>query len=102
MSELRLERSLVSGRYQIIERIGSGSFAEIFSAFDHQSNGQKVVIKALNPSLQGTPDADLERTLIENFQNEAIALNAVRHPHVVLRLGYGTAADWRNVPFYYL
>src|SRR5262249_23950669 len=61
-----------------------------------------VVIKALNTSLQGTPDADLEHTVIENFQNEAIALDAVRHPHVILRWGYGTAADLRGTPFHYL
>ncbi|NDD65149.1 MAG: serine/threonine protein kinase, partial [Acidobacteria bacterium] len=69
---------------------------------DRQSGGMEVVIKALNPSLQGTPDVDLERTLIENFQNEAIALDAVRHPNVILRLGHGTAADLRGNPFHYL
>src|SRR5262245_30727921 len=62
----------------------------------------EVVLKALNTSLQGTPDADLERTLIENFQNEAVALDAVRHPHVILRWGHGAAADLRGTPFYYL
>jgi serine/threonine protein kinase len=62
----------------------------------------EVVLKALNTSLQGTPDADLERTLIDNFQNEAVALDAVRHPHVILRWGHGAAADLRGTPFYYL
>jgi serine/threonine protein kinase len=71
-------------------------------ARDRESNGMEVVIKALNTSLQGTPDADLERTLIENFQNEAIALDTVRHPNVILRWGHGTAADLRGVPFHYL
>lgn len=118
MKELKLEQSLVDERYQILERLGRGSYAEIFLARDWQSadalrgesstagsdgtSGQEVVIKALNPELQGTPDADLERTLIENFQNEAIALDTVRHPHVILRLGHGTAADLRGTPFHYL
>ena len=80
MPELKLENSLVDDRYEVRERLGLGSYAEIFVARDHQSGQREVVIKALNTSLQGTPDADLESTLIENFQNEAIALDTVRHP----------------------
>ncbi len=102
MRELKLEQSLVDSRYEITERLSHGSFAEIYVARDRQSGGMPVVIKALNPSLRGTLDADLERTLIENFQNEAIALDAVRHPNVILRLGHGTAADLRGTPFHYL
>jgi serine/threonine protein kinase len=102
MPELRLENSLVDERYEVHERLGLGSYAEIWVARDHLAGGREVVLKALNTSLQGTPDADLERTLVENFQNEAIALDTVRHPHVILRLGHGTAADLRGVPFHYL
>src|SRR5215510_7903160 len=102
MRELKLENSLVDNRFEVVERLNRGSFAEIFVARDREAGGMEVVIKALNTSLQGTPDADLERTLIENFQNEAIALDAVRHPHVILRWGHGTAADLRETPFHYL
>jgi serine/threonine protein kinase len=102
MPELKLENSLVDNRYEVIERLSRGSFAEIFVARDREAGLKEVVIKALNTSLQGTPDADLERTLVENFQNEAEALDAVRHPHVILRWGHGTAADLRNVRFHYL
>ncbi|HZS04737.1 MAG TPA: serine/threonine protein kinase [Blastocatellia bacterium] len=102
MPELKLENSLVDERYEVRERLGLGSYAEIFVARDHEAGRREVVIKALNTSLQGTPDVELERTLVENFQNEAMALDLVRHPHVILRLGHGTAADLRNVPFHYL
>lgn len=102
MPELRLENSLVDGRYEVSERLSRGSYAEIFVAYDRRMNRAPIVIKALNTSLQGTPDPDLERTLVENFQNEAIALDTVRHPHVILRTGHGTAADLRGVPFHYL
>ena len=102
MAELKLEHSLVDGRYEVYERLTRGSYAEIFVAYDRAVSRAPVVIKALNTSLQGTPDPDLERTLVENFQNEAVALDAVRHPHVILRLGHGTAADLRGVPFHYL
>lgn len=102
MPELKLENSLVDDRYEVVERLSRGSFAEIFVARDREAGGLEVVIKALNTSLQGTPDVDLERTLVENFQNEAVALDAVRHPHVILRWGHGAAADLRGTPFYYL
>ncbi len=102
MPELKLEHSLVDNRYEVAERLTRGSYAEIFVAYDRAVSRAPVVIKALNTSLQGTPDPDLERTLVENFQNEAVALDAVRHPHVILRLGHGTAADLRGVPFHYL
>lgn len=102
MPELKLEHSLVDGRYEVFERLSRGSYAEIFVAYDRAVSRAPVVIKALNTSLQGTPDPDLERTLVENFQNEAIALDAVRHPHVILRLGHGTAADLRGVTFHYM
>ena len=102
MPELRLENSVVDDRYLVDRCLGRGSYAEIFLALDQQNNDRLVIIKALNTSLQGTPDPDLEQTLVENFQNEAIALDRVRHPHIIQRLGHGTAADLEGVPFHYL
>jgi serine/threonine protein kinase len=100
--ELRLENSVVDDRYLVDRCLGRGSYAEIFLAYDQLGDGEPVIIKSLNTSLQGTPDPDLEQTLIENFQNEAIALDRVRHPNIILRLGHGTAADLEGVPFHYL
>jgi serine/threonine protein kinase len=60
------------------------------------------VIKALNLYLQGAPDPDLERTLVSNFQNEAVALDRVRHPNVINRLGHGTAIDLAGTTFHYI
>lgn len=102
MPELRLESSIVDDRYLVDRCLGRGSYAEIFLAYDQERQDQAVIIKALNVTLQGTVDAELEETLIENFQNEAIALDKVRHPHIIRRLGHGTAADLEGVPFHYL
>lgn len=102
MPELRLENSLVDDRYLVERCLGRGSYAEIFLAYDQLNEGTAAIIKSLNTSLQGTPDPELERTLVENFQNEAIALDRVRHPHIILRLGHGTAADLEGVPFHYI
>ena len=105
MSELKLQQCRLDGRYDILECLGRGSYAEVYLAHDAAApSGAKrpVVIKALNLYLQGVPDADLERTLIENFRNEAIALDRVRHPNIISRLGHGTAIDLLGRTFHYL
>src|SRR5678815_4071164 len=50
---------------------------------------------------------DVERELgrgsyVENFQNEAVALDRVRHPNIISRLGHGTARDLAGTVFHYL
>lgn len=106
MKELSLINSRLDGRYDIRELLGRGSYAEIYLAVDNvaapSSPHKQVVIKALNVFLQNDLDSDLERTLVENFQNEAVALDRVRHPNILSRLGHGTARDLRGTIFHYL
>ena len=106
MKELSLQNCRIDGRYDIIETLGRGSYAEIYLARDTMASPQSphslVVIKALNVFLQDDLDNDLERTLVENFQNEAIALDRVRHPNIISRLGHGTARDLSGTVFHYL
>jgi len=106
MRELALKNTRLDGRYTINEQLGQGSYAEIYVARDAlaapQSPHSLVVIKALNVFLQNDLDSDLERTLVENFQNEALALDRVRHPNIISRLGHGTARDLHGTVFHYL
>ncbi len=106
MKELSLNNTRLDVRYDIQSLLGRGSYAEIYVARDSLASPQSphslVVIKALNVFMQNDLDLDLERTLVENFQNEAIALDRVRHPNVISRLGHGTARDLRNMIFHYL
>src|SRR5262245_46027068 len=105
MSEHKLQQSRLDRRYDLIECLGRGSYAEIYVANDNSAatdGPRRVVIKALNVQLQDTPDEDLERTLVVNFQNEAVALDRVRHPNVISRLGHGTAIDLEGTTFHYL
>jgi serine/threonine protein kinase len=105
MSELKLLQCRLDGRYDIEECLSHGSYAEIYVAHDRAAPDEqfrKVVIKALNVLLQGYQDPDLERTLIQNFQNEAIALDRVRHPNIISRLGHGTALDLNGTAFHYI
>jgi serine/threonine protein kinase len=105
MAELKLQQSRLDGRYDIVECLGRGSYAEIYVAHDNaapEGGPTTVVIKALNMFLQDAPDADLEHTLIANFQNEAVALDRVRHPNIISRLGHGTAIDLTGTTFHYI
>jgi serine/threonine protein kinase len=105
MTELKLQQCRLDGRYDVLDCLGRGSYAEIYVARDTAAamgEPQTVVIKALNLLLQDVPDAELERTLIENFQNEAVALDRVRHPNIINRLGHGTAIDLAGITFHYL
>ena len=105
MAELKLQNSRLDGRYDILECLGRGSYAEIYVANDNaalEDAPRTIVIKALNLYLQDEPDAELERTLVSNFQNEAVALDRVRHPNVINRLGHGTAIDLAGTTFHYI
>ncbi|HYJ90052.1 MAG TPA: serine/threonine protein kinase [Pyrinomonadaceae bacterium] len=106
MRELSLNNCRLDRRYDILDQLGRGSYAEIYISRDvlasPKSPHNTVVIKALNVFLQDDLDDDLERTLVENFQNEAIALDRVRHPNIISRLGHGTARDLKGTTFHYL
>ena len=105
MSELKLLQCRLDGRYDVESCLGRGSYAEIYVARDLAATDERfreVVIKALNVLLQGYQDTELERTLIQNFQNEAIALDRVRHPNIISRLGHGTALDLNGTAFHYI
>ena len=96
---------MLDGRFVIRDCLGRGSYSEVYVADDRGAlNGapRTVVIKALNTHLRGVPDPELERTLVENFRNEAVALDRVRHPNIISRLGHGTAIDLQGRTFHYL
>src|SRR5438105_15807934 len=105
MTELKLLQCRLDSRYDIEDCLGRGSYAEIYLARDTAATDERfrtVVIKALNVLLQGYQDPELEATLIQNFQNEAVALDRVRHPNIISRLRHGTAIDDSDTAFHYL
>lgn len=106
MRELALQNCRVDSRYDTRELLGRGSYAEVFLARDilasERSPHHFVVIKCLNVFLHDDLDHDLERTLVENFQNEAVAIDRVRHPNIISRLGHGTARDLAGTVFHYI
>jgi len=62
--------------YDVQRRIGSGGFAEVWTAFDRRLQ-RTVAVKVLHPDLVAT------RAMLERFQREAQAVAKLRHPGVI-------------------
>jgi hypothetical protein len=73
------------GRYTIVERIGQGGMAEIFSAVTTGEGNfrRPVVIKRLRPELNIDPNA------VAQFCDEANLLAALHHPNIVAVHDFG-------------
>lgn len=102
---LNLHGMLLDGRFEIVRRLTRGSFSEIYLARNLSplpDEPQTVVVKALNLWLQGEPEADMERTLIENIALEAQTMKDFRHENIVRLFSYGRALDQDGRQFYYL
>jgi serine/threonine-protein kinase len=67
---------ILNGRYQLIERVGSGGMARVFKAQD-LALGRIVAIKMLHESLTGDPG------FLQRFQQEAHAAANLTHPNIV-------------------
>jgi serine/threonine protein kinase len=69
-----LERAL--GDFRIVRQIGSGAMGVVYLA-EHRVIGSRVAVKLLKPSLASNPE------LVEQFYDEARAVNRVGHPGIV-------------------
>jgi serine/threonine protein kinase len=102
---LNLRGLILNGRFSILQRVARGSYAEIYLAHNlspRPDEPETVIVKALNFSLQGEPDPDLERTLIENIELEAQTMKRFKHDHIVRLFACGAALDQDGREFYYL
>lgn len=65
-----------ASRYQIIERIGSGDFAQVFRARD-QELGRDVAIKEIHAQYLQSPKQ------LERYWRESQLLASLQHPHII-------------------
>jgi serine/threonine-protein kinase len=70
------------GNYQLTERIGEGGMGTVYLAV-HPDIGRKVAIKLLKPEFAAVPE------LLQRFFNEARAVSAIGHPHIIDFHDYG-------------
>jgi dienelactone hydrolase len=80
---------LIAGRYRITGRIGAGGMGVVYGAVDEQLQ-RPAAIKFLPPALSADPDR------LARFRNEARALSALNHPHIITIYEVGDAG---NAPF---
>jgi serine/threonine protein kinase len=64
------------GGYRVIERVGLGSMAEVYTAMQTSMN-RMVAIKILSPLLSDDPQ------FVERFRQEAQIAATLEHPHIV-------------------
>jgi serine/threonine protein kinase len=64
------------GKYEILDEIGRGGFAVVYSARDTELD-RVVALKVLHPQLTTDP------RFIQRFRQEARTAAGLRHPHIV-------------------
>jgi hypothetical protein len=87
---MRIPATITSvGRYAVVDRIGQGGMAEVYTAVTAGEGGfrRPVVIKRLRPQLTEDPAA------VAQFCDEANLLAALHHPNIVAVQDFGRAGD---------
>ncbi len=87
--EFLIGASLADDRFKIVARVGAGSMAFVYRAFDHRLETEVVVKVPRKHKLQ---DVGLR----ERFRRESRLLVQLQHPHIVRILDVGLHS---NVPF---
>ncbi|MBI5513624.1 MAG: SUMF1/EgtB/PvdO family nonheme iron enzyme [Deltaproteobacteria bacterium] len=77
--------AVLDGRYTLTERLGEGTYGEIWVGDDQRFPGRRVAIKLLKSALDRDDDAT------RRFEKEAQALGMLQHPNVVAVIDRGRA-----------
>lgn len=76
--------SQIDGRYELVERLGTGGFGTVFKA-RHLQLDRPVAVKVLHPRLIEDPEA------VKRFQQEAQAVSLLDHPNIIRVFSFGLA-----------
>jgi serine/threonine-protein kinase len=80
--------AILSGRYEIIERIGVGGMGAVYRAREIELDvGRSVAIKVLPPHLA------TDEKLVQRFREEIKILARLDHPHIVPVYGVGQEGE---------
>lgn len=86
---------LISTRYEIIDRIGSGGMGVVYSAYDRLLR-RRVALKKVSQTRRGSMQQMRQYRL--QLSQEFKVLSSLRHPHIVQVLDYGFDAD--GLPYF--
>ena len=84
----------LSGRFEIIRRLGSGGFGVVILALDKQLQCN-VALKVPRP------DVLMTKTLVKRFLREAQNVARLSHPNIVPLLGTDDSSDIPTIVYYY-
>ncbi len=87
--------TLISGRFRIDERIGSGGMSTVYRAFDEKLE-RPVAIKLMHSEIAAQPDQ------LERFRREARAVAQLSHPNIVMAIDAGEDEDRPYIVFEYV
>lgn len=79
-------RQILNGRFQILQKVGSGGMGAVYKAHQVETN-RMVGVKLLHPRLVNRKD------LVSRFRREARALSQLVHPNTVKVFLYGELDD---------
>jgi serine/threonine-protein kinase len=80
------------GSYRLVDKLGSGSFGEVWRA-RHQVLRRPAAVKLISPTSLGARDGKAARTILRRFEREAQATSQLRSPHTVDLYDFGVAPD---------
>jgi hypothetical protein len=87
--------TLLSGRFRLEERVGSGGMSTVYRAFD-ETLERWVAIKILQNEIAGDDDQ------LERFRREARSVARLNHPHVVTVIDAGEDQGCPYIVFEYI
>ena len=70
--------TMLSGRYEVLKRVGSGGMADVYMAKDHKLN-RNVAVKVLKSEYVE------DEKFLKKFETEAQAVARLSHPNIVNR-----------------
>ena len=81
----------IDDRYELLGRLGDGTFGEVWRAADLRLSGKAVAVKVLKSEFVDRPD------IVSRFESEADALARLAHPNVVAVLDRGAWQGTRYI-----
>ena len=81
--------TIIDGRYQVVERVGSGGMADVYLAEDQQL-GRQVAVKLLHRRFAE------DREFVERFRREASSAAGLAHPNIV---GVFDRGEWDGTSY---
>ena len=79
--------SLIGGRYEVIDSLGSGGMGTVVRVIDRALNNEAVALKLLYPHMAK------DQTSFARFRNEVLIARKLAHPNIVRLYDFGAAGQ---------